>query len=169
MVAGFATGLNRELPVRCMMAQAALLQWRCFGAASRAAQARNRLEQLGVASVAVEEGSASRKKVRNCHLQAATIGMRKRMAVSTRACGICSGELRDFGAIASASEDAQAGQPGPGWAAAGLAKPWGAESTVQLQCKHCFHDQCIRGWTIVGKKVRPPCRTRRLDSMSKCM
>ena len=37
---------------------------------------------------------------------------------------------------------------------------------MQLQCKHCFHDQCIRGWTIVGKKVRPPCRTRRLHSLS---
>ena len=92
--------------------------------------------------------------------------MRKRMAVSARACGICSGELCDFGAIAIASEEAQAGQPGPGWAAAGLAETWGAESTVQLQCKHCFHDQCIRGWTIVGKKVRPPCCTRRLNSLS---
>ena len=79
-------------------------------------------------------------------MQAATIGMRKRMAVSTRACGICSGELRDFGAVVSASEEAQAGQNGQ-------AKLWGAESTVQLECKHCFHDQCIRGWTIVGKKV----------------
>jgi len=42
-------------------------------------------------------------------------------------------------------------QGGPGMA--GQAKLWGAESTVQLECKHCFHDQCIRGWTIVGKKV----------------
>ena len=87
-------------------------------------------------------------------IQAATIGMRKRMAVSTRACGICSGELRDFGTVVSASEEARAGQNGLG--AAGQAKPWGAESTVQLECKHCFHDQCIRGWTIVGKKVRSP-------------
>ena len=84
-------------------------------------------------------------------MQAATIGMRKRMAVSTRACGICSGELRDFGTVVSASEEAQAGQNGLG--TAGQAKLWGAESTVQLECKHCFHDQCIRGWTIVGKKV----------------
>ena len=85
-------------------------------------------------------------------IQAATIGMRKRMAVSTRACGICSGELLDFGTVVSASEEAGAGQNGLG--PAGQAKPWGAESTVQLECKHCFHDQCIRGWTIVGKKVQ---------------
>ena len=71
------------------------------------------------------------------------------MAVSTRACGICSGELRDFGAVVSASEEAQQGAQGQ----AGQARAWGAESTVQLECKHCFHDQCIRGWTIVGKKV----------------
>ena len=88
-------------------------------------------------------------------IQAATIGMRKRMAVSTRACGICSGELRDFGTVVSASEEAGARQNGLG--PAGQAKPWGAESTVQLECKHCFHDQCIRGWTIVGKKVRSLC------------
>ena len=94
-----------------------LLQWHCFGAASLAAQPGLCLEQLGVASEALEIGSASRRKVRNCFLQAATLGMRKRMAVSTRACGICSGELCDFGKIASASEEAQAGQPGPGWAA----------------------------------------------------
>ncbi len=43
-------------------------------------------------------------------MQAATIGMRKRMAVSTRACGICSGELRDFGAVVSASEEVR-GEP----------------------------------------------------------
>ena len=71
------------------------------------------------------------------------------MAVSTRACGICSGELRDFGTVVSASEEAQQGGQGR----AGQARTWGAESTVQLECKHCFHDQCIRGWTIVGKKV----------------
>lgn len=84
-----------------------------------------------------------------CLPQAATIGMRKRMAVSTRACGICSGELKDFGAVASASEEAAGAS-----SAARSAAPWGGESTVQLECKHCFHDQCIRGWTIVGKKVR---------------
>jgi hypothetical protein len=28
----------------------------------------------------------------------------------------------------------------------------------QLACKHCFHELCIRGWTIVGKKdVCPVC------------
>ncbi|CAL5224408.1 g7090 [Coccomyxa viridis] len=92
---------------------------------------------------------------------AATIGMRKRMAVSTRACGICSGELRDFGSVVSASEEVRAGQNGLG--SAGQAKLWGAESTVQLECKHCFHDQCIRGWTIVGKKDTCPVCLEKVD------
>jgi len=42
--------------------------------------------------------------------QASTIGMRKRMAVSTRACGICSGELHDFGTVVNASKEAQGDQ-----------------------------------------------------------
>jgi RING finger protein 121 len=34
----------------------------------------------------------------------------------------------------------------------------GAEPVRQLACKHCFHELCIRGWTIVGKKdVCPVC------------
>jgi hypothetical protein len=33
-----------------------------------------------------------------------------------------------------------------------------AEPVRQLACKHCFHELCIRGWTIVGKKdVCPVC------------
>lgn len=32
------------------------------------------------------------------------------------------------------------------------------EAVRQLGCKHCFHELCIRGWTIVGKKdVCPVC------------
>jgi RING finger protein 121 len=32
------------------------------------------------------------------------------------------------------------------------------EPVRQLACKHCFHELCIRGWTIVGKKdVCPVC------------
>ena len=86
------------------------------------------------------------------------------MAVSTRACGICSGELRDFGTVVSASEEAQQGGQGR----AGPGRAWGAESTVQLECKHCFHDQCIRGWTIVGKKVGQcpsPCFAQQLQHL----
>lgn len=31
-----------------------------------------------------------------------------------------------------------------------LAQAVHAEDVVQLSCKHCFHDLCIRGWTMVG-------------------
>jgi len=31
-----------------------------------------------------------------------------------------------------------------------------AERTVELSCGHSFHDFCIRGWTIVGKKDTCP-------------
>jgi RING finger protein 121/175 len=35
------------------------------------------------------------------------------------------------------------------------------EKSVQLSCKHCFHDLCIRGWTVVGKKdVCPTCNEK---------
>lgn len=38
------------------------------------------------------------------------------------------------------------------------AQPDGVEPVRQLGCKHCFHDLCIRGWTLVGKKdVCPVC------------
>jgi len=76
-------------------------------------------------------------------VQASLIGMQRRMAVSTRSCGICGDSLMDFGAVVSAREEA-----------AGAAEVQaGGEETVQLGCKHCFHADCIRGWTIVGKKV----------------
>jgi hypothetical protein len=33
-----------------------------------------------------------------------------------------------------------------------------AQRVRQLNCKHCFHELCVRGWTIVGKKdVCPVC------------
>jgi len=31
-----------------------------------------------------------------------------------------------------------------------------AERTVTLSCGHAFHDFCVRGWTIVGKKETCP-------------
>ena len=37
--------------------------------------------------------------------------------------------------------------------AADFSRPDGPQlvgTTIQLACKHLFHDQCIRGWTIVG-------------------
>ena len=75
-------------------------------------------------------------------LQAAVIGMQRGMAVSVRSCGICGEDLADFGAVASGQEEA-----------AGQLRTGSSGRSVQLGCKHCFHIQCIRGWTIVGKKV----------------
>ena len=40
---------------------------------------------------------------------------------------------------------------------------WRREKTVQLACKHVFHDLCIRGWAIVGKKARTVSALRTLD------
>lgn len=37
------------------------------------------------------------------------------------------------------------------------------EKTVQLTCKHLFHDQCIRGWTLVGKKDSCPVCLEKVD------
>jgi hypothetical protein len=37
----------------------------------------------------------------------------------------------------------------------------GVETVKQLSCKHSFHELCIRGWTIVGKKdVCPVCNEK---------
>ena len=83
--------------------------------------------------------------------QAAMIGMRRQMAVSVRACGVCGGELGDFGAHIS-NPVVNAGEVAAGRGAAGEGGLW-REKTVQLACKHVFHDLCIRGWAIVGKKV----------------
>ena len=37
------------------------------------------------------------------------------------------------------------------------------EKSVQLACKHLFHDQCIRGWTLVGKKDTCPVCLEKVD------
>ena len=37
----------------------------------------------------------------------------------------------------------------------------GQDKTVQLSCRHRFHEFCVRGWSIVGKKdVCPYCKER---------
>lgn len=33
----------------------------------------------------------------------------------------------------------------------------------QLQCKHVFHENCIKGWCVVGKKNVCPCCSERVD------
>jgi RING finger protein 121 len=40
------------------------------------------------------------------------------------------------------------------------------EATVALDCKHCFHDLCIRGWTMVGKKDTCPVCNEKVDLKS---
>ncbi|EIE27720.1 hypothetical protein COCSUDRAFT_6996, partial [Coccomyxa subellipsoidea C-169] len=69
---------------------------------------------------------------------ASLIGMQRQMAVSVRSCGICGGDLQDFGVV-------------------------GNGASVQLGCKHCFHPDCIRGWTIVGKKDTCPTCLEKVD------
>jgi len=54
---------------------------------------------------------------------------------SINVCALCGGELLDYEHV---------GGEAP------------IEKTVQLNCKHLFHEFCIRGWTIVGKKDTCP-------------
>lgn len=61
----------------------------------------------------------------------------RRLAVNPRTCGLCQKDLEDFSHV---------GGEAP------------AEPTIQLGCKHVFHELCIKGWTMVGKKdVCPTC------------
>ena len=41
-----------------------------------------------------------------------------------------------------------------------------AERCVQLNCKHCFHELCVRGWTMVGKKDTCPVCLEKVDLRS---
>ncbi|KAK9815596.1 hypothetical protein WJX72_006534 [[Myrmecia] bisecta] len=74
---------------------------------------------------------------------ASSLGTGRRMAVSVRSCGICGTDLEDFH---------QVGQPSSS-----------RSGSVQLACKHLFHEQCIRGWTIVGKKDTCPTCLEKVD------
>lgn len=57
-----------------------------------------------------------------------------------------------------------------GGAGAAVAGPAGAAAgrpgSVQLSCKHLFHEECIRGWTIVGKKDTCPTCAEKVDLRS---
>lgn len=75
---------------------------------------------------------------------AVSLGQRRRLAVSVRNCGICSGELEDAVGAGEATSSVGTGR-----------------ATVQLSCKHLFHSDCIRGWTIIGKKdICPTCHEK---------
>lgn len=67
-------------------------------------------------------------------IQVGVMGGRRSLSVVANRCGICSKDLRET----EVAED--------------------TEQTIQLDCKHSFHEFCIRGWTLVGKKdVCPTC------------
>jgi RING finger protein 121/175 len=87
---------------------------------------------------------------------ATRLGTARRMGVSVRDCALCGNELRN----ALSSDPTQASLPEG--ATSAVCAPFGdktadggfaaSEATVQLSCKHLFHSDCIRGWTIIGKK-----------------
>jgi hypothetical protein len=70
---------------------------------------------------------------------ARSLGAGRKLAVSVRSCGICSGELQDGG-----------GPLGGGGSGAGGSSSGGGHGsgsglcTIQLSCKHLFHMECIR-------------------------
>ncbi|KAK9833314.1 hypothetical protein WJX81_005662 [Elliptochloris bilobata] len=86
---------------------------------------------------------------------ALSIGSRRQLAVSVRECSLCGGELTDFSSVGSGAGNGSAAR-----------EALGGDATVQLSCKHCFHDQCIRGWTIVGKKDTCPACLEKVDLRS---
>lgn len=74
----------------------------------------------------------------------ARLGIEGRQLVTrVNNCGICGNELCDE--LVPAHGTGEGPEEG---------EQQRQEGTVQLSCKHCFHDLCIRGWTMVGKKVR---------------
>lgn len=70
------------------------------------------------------------------------LGTGSRLTSTVTHCGICSNELKDTSHLGEAST---------------------AERCVQLSCKHCFHDLCIRGWTMIGKKDTCPVCLEKVD------
>jgi RING finger protein 121 len=89
---------------------------------------------------------------------AARMGGARRMAVSVRDCGVCGGELRDAHSFLSAP----GGSNGAAAAPAGV--PADPDASVQLSCRHLFHQECARGWLIVGKKDCCPTCGEKVDA-----
>lgn len=77
---------------------------------------------------------------------ASRLGGVRRMAVSVRDCAICGNELTD-GPLSSGSNGANTPR----------------EPSVQLSCKHLFHNDCMRGWLIIGKKDSCPTCNEKVD------
>jgi hypothetical protein len=121
------------------------------------------------------------------------MGSGRKLTSLANSCGICGNELQDYSHLgeevgcsssrrAPAGCDrpgcqarrscAQASAPSPGRRRLTPAAPRrpparppqsNAERCVQLNCKHCFHDLCIRGWTMVGKKDTCPVCLEKVD------
>ncbi|PNW85410.1 hypothetical protein CHLRE_03g185100v5 [Chlamydomonas reinhardtii] len=84
----------------------------------------------------------------------ARLGMEGRQLVTrVNNCGICGNELCDE-VVPARGTGEQPVEQLPG------------ERTVQLSCKHCFHDLCVRGWTMVGKKDTCPQCGEKVDLRS---
>ncbi|GFR41018.1 hypothetical protein Agub_g1450 [Astrephomene gubernaculifera] len=82
------------------------------------------------------------------------LGMEGRqLATRINNCGICGNELCDELVPVAGTGEEPVAKPSP-------------ERTVQLSCKHCFHDLCIRGWTMVGKKDTCPQCSEKVDLRS---
>eukprot|EP00210_Caulerpa_lentillifera_P009503 g9063.t1 len=77
-------------------------------------------------------------------MQNGVMGGRRRLSVDINKCGICHKDLCD-------QPDGQPPKNGK------------FEKTVQLSCKHLFHEFCIRGWTLIGKKDTCPTCGEKVD------
>lgn len=88
-------------------------------------------------------------------------------------CALCGDELRRLGVL----EEAEVNDGDDGFAAAagstGDSRPTarrlnakGGDVLFELECKHVFHEFCIRGWAIVGKKDVCPCCSEKVPPPS---
>ena len=66
----------------------------------------------------------------------------RKLSVNPHICALCSKDLQDNSHL-------------------GGEKP--LEPTIQLPCKHLFHELCIKGWTMVGKKDTCPVCMEKTD------
>eukprot|EP00195_Chlamydomonas_chlamydogama_P012155 CAMPEP_0202897870 /NCGR_PEP_ID=MMETSP1392-20130828/6528_1 /ASSEMBLY_ACC=CAM_ASM_000868 /TAXON_ID=225041 /ORGANISM="Chlamydomonas chlamydogama, Strain SAG 11-48b" /LENGTH=379 /DNA_ID=CAMNT_0049583633 /DNA_START=134 /DNA_END=1273 /DNA_ORIENTATION=- len=74
---------------------------------------------------------------------ASTMGTGRKLVAQVNNCGVCGTELKDYSHLGEENT--------------------AEEVAVQLSCKHCFHDLCIRGWTMVGKKDTCPVCLEKVD------
>jgi RING finger protein 121 len=78
---------------------------------------------------------------------AATTGRRH----STNSCALCGHELRTLEALEIGKEERKSGSQYE-------------RKTMKLSCNHEFHEECIRGWSVVGKKSVCPFCGEKVDT-----